>query len=106
MMAWIALASPTHMVVVSALQLQSHQRRTFMTSKPSTQHIPPEIIGKAIADADFRKQLLSDPDGVFAAHGAVVPADVKSKLQNMNSADLDDAVASFSSKLKEGGGPA
>lgn len=62
-----------------------------------------ELVGQAIIDADFRKKLLSDPEGVIQAEGFEVEQAIVDKLKAIDPVAAEAAVA----KLEEnfGGDP-
>jgi hypothetical protein len=43
-----------------------------------------ELIGRAVVDADFRKRLLTDPEGVIASEGYEVEPDVIEKIKQLD----------------------
>ena len=43
-----------------------------------------ELIGRAVVDADFRKRLLADPEGVIAAEGYEIDAELLEQIKNVD----------------------
>lgn len=55
--------------------------------------IPAEIIGRAIQDAEFRRQLLADPRGTAAAAGYELDHEQIEALQNLDPAAIEAALS-------------
>ncbi len=51
--------------------------------------LPHETIGKAIADADFRKRLLEDPRATLAADGVKADDDTISQIEALDPATVE-----------------
>lgn len=62
-----------------------------------------ELVGQAIIDADFRKKLLADPEGLIQAEGFEIDQAIIDKLKAIDPVAAEAAVA----KLEEnfGGDP-
>jgi hypothetical protein len=62
-----------------------------------------ELVGQAIIDADFRKKLLADPEGLIQAEGFEIDQAIIDKLKAIDPVAAEAAV----SKLEEnfGGDP-
>lgn len=54
--------------------------------------IPPELIGRAIQDPEFRRQLLSNPEGAVAETGYELDRDQIEALKNLDPAAIDQAI--------------
>lgn len=54
--------------------------------------IPPELIGRAIQDPEFRRQLLSNPEGTVAETGYELDRDQIEALKNLDPAAIDQAI--------------
>jgi hypothetical protein len=55
--------------------------------------IPAEIIGRAIQDAEFRRQLLADPRGTAATAGYELDDEQIEALQNLDPAAIEAALS-------------
>lgn len=55
--------------------------------------IPAEIIGRAVQDAEFRRQLLSDPRGTAAAAGYELDREQIEALQNLDPESIEAALS-------------
>lgn len=64
-----------------------------------------ELIGKFITDPSFRKQLIADPDTVFADHNVPMPPGLADKIKNMDHSSINTHISDFISKAKVSGGP-
>lgn len=54
--------------------------------------LPPELIGRAIQDPDFRRRLLEDPRGVVAAEGYELDGAQLDALSRLDRETVDDAI--------------
>jgi hypothetical protein len=54
--------------------------------------LPPELLGRAIQDSDFRRRLLADPGGVVAAEGYDLDDAQLDALSRLDPAIVDDAI--------------
>lgn len=54
--------------------------------------IPPELIGRAIQDPDFRRRLLADPQGAVTAEGYELDQDQIEALQELDPEAIDEAI--------------
>ncbi len=54
--------------------------------------IPPELIGRAIQDADFRRRLLADPESAVTAEGYALDQDQIEALQELDPEAIDEAI--------------
>lgn len=54
--------------------------------------IPPELIGRAIQDADFRRRLLADPESAVKAEGYALDRDQIEALQELDPEAIDEAI--------------
>lgn len=55
--------------------------------------LPHEVIGKAVADADFRSRLLSDPRATLAAEGVTTDDATISKIGALDPATVEKMLA-------------
>lgn len=53
---------------------------------------PPELLGRALQDADFRRSLLADPRGVAEAEGYHLDEDQLDALSQLDSKTVDEAI--------------
>jgi hypothetical protein len=63
--------------------------------------LPHEVIGRAIADADFRKRLLADPAGTLKDAGISVDDDTIKQLEALDPATVEKMVAAAGDELGE-----
>jgi len=56
------------------------------------EQIPPELIGRAVQDPEFRRQLLSDPVGAVAGTGYELDQDQIDALKELDPAAIDKAI--------------
>lgn len=54
--------------------------------------LPPELIGRAVQDPEFRRRLLTDPRGLVAAEGYHLDDDQLEALSNLDADRIDDAI--------------
>jgi hypothetical protein len=54
--------------------------------------LPPELIGRAVQDADFRRRLLDDPQQVVKAEGYELEPDQIEALQRLDPRAIDEAI--------------
>jgi hypothetical protein len=54
--------------------------------------IPPELIGRAVQDPDFRHRLLTDPQGAVAAAGFELDEDQIAALKQLDPEAVDEAI--------------
>ena len=54
--------------------------------------LPPELVGKAIQDAEFRKRLLADPATVAATEGFLLTEDQIHGLESLDAEAVDAAI--------------
>lgn len=54
--------------------------------------IPPELIGRAVQDADFRRRLLDDPEEAVAAEGFRLEPDQIAALRRLDARAVDEAI--------------
>jgi hypothetical protein len=54
--------------------------------------LPPELIGRAVQDPEFRRRLLTDPRGLVAAEGYDLDDDQLEALSNLDADRVDDAI--------------
>jgi len=54
--------------------------------------LPPELIGRAVQDPEFRRRLLTDPRGLVAAEGYDLDDDQVEALSNLDADRVDDAI--------------
>jgi len=57
--------------------------------------IPPELIGRAVQDAEFRRKLLDDPQQVVAAEGYELEPGQIEALQRLDRRAVDEAIAAL-----------
>ncbi len=67
--------------------------------------IPDEFIGRVLTDADFRAELLADPERTLKIAGIKVSQTIVDALVNMDAADFETALADFTASVKTGRGP-
>jgi Ribosomally synthesized peptide prototyped by Frankia Franean1_4349. len=56
------------------------------------EQLPPELVGRAIQDSEFRRRLLADPDVVVAAEGYDLTDAQLEALRNLDAAAVDQAI--------------
>ena len=56
------------------------------------EQIPPELIGRAIQDSDFRRRLLADPESAVAGEGYEFDEDQIRTLRELDPEAIDDAI--------------
>lgn len=56
------------------------------------EQIPPELIGRAIQDPDFRRRLLADPESAVAGEGYELDEDQIRTLRELDPEAIDDAI--------------
>jgi hypothetical protein len=54
--------------------------------------IPPELIGRAVQDPDFRRRFLADPQSAAAAAGYELDQDQMEALRELNPEAIDEAI--------------
>ncbi|MGH3650680.1 MAG: Os1348 family NHLP clan protein [Acidimicrobiia bacterium] len=54
--------------------------------------IPPELIGKAVQDPDFRHRLLTDPQSAVTAAGFELDEDQIAALKQLDPEAIDEAI--------------
>ena len=54
--------------------------------------LPPELIGRAVQDPEFRRRLLTDPRGLVAAEGYQLDDDQLEALSGLDAGRIDDAI--------------
>jgi hypothetical protein len=54
--------------------------------------IPPELIGRALQDPEFRRRLLSDPEAALAGSGYELDQDQIDALKDLDAEALDRAI--------------
>lgn len=54
--------------------------------------LPPELVGRAIQDAEFRRNLLTDPEAVAAAEGYDLTEAQMAALRNLDADAVDEAI--------------
>jgi len=57
--------------------------------------LPPEVIGKALADADYRTRLFDDPKGALEELGVDATDDLVGGIQGLDRAAVESFVASL-----------
>jgi len=57
--------------------------------------LPPDIIGKAISDAEFRKALFDDPQGALSAAGFEASPEIVAALNKLDRAAVEAFVSSL-----------
>jgi len=58
----------------------------------SMEQIPPELIGRAIQDSDFRRQLLADPERAVKDSGYELDQDQIAALRELDPEAIDEAI--------------
>lgn len=61
-----------------------------------------EIIGRAVADADFRRELISNPQKALQDAGYSVPADFLAAIQAASSTDLEALASEYETRFPGG----
>jgi len=56
------------------------------------EQLPPELVGRAIQDSEFRNRLLEDPAAVVAAEGFDLTDEQIEALRNLDAAAVDQAI--------------
>jgi len=56
------------------------------------EQLPPELVGRAIQDSEFRNKLLADPAAVVAAEGYELTDPQIEALRNLDAAAVDQAI--------------
>lgn len=56
------------------------------------EQLPPELVGRAIQDGEFRRRLLADPSAVAAAEGYDLTDAQIEALRNLDAASVDQAI--------------
>lgn len=56
------------------------------------EQLPPELVGRAIQNADFRRRLLADPKGVAAAEGFELTEAQMDAIRNLDAVAVDEAI--------------
>jgi len=56
------------------------------------EQLPPELVGRAIQDSEFRRRLLAYPDVVVAAEGDDLTDAQLEALRNLDAAAVDQAI--------------
>lgn len=54
--------------------------------------IPPELIGRAVQDADFRRRLLDDPEEAVTAEGYRLEPEQIEALRRLDARAVDEAI--------------
>ena len=54
--------------------------------------IPPELVGRAIQDPEFRQRLLSDPEGVARDAGWDLSSEQAQALRDLDPQAVEDAI--------------
>ena len=54
--------------------------------------LPPELIGRAVQDPEFRRRLLTDPRGLVAAEGYHLDDEQLEALSSLDADRIDDAI--------------
>lgn len=55
-------------------------------------HLPPELLGRALQDPEFRHRLLADPRAVVAAEGYDLDDEQLDALSHIDPETVDDAI--------------
>jgi hypothetical protein len=63
------------------------------------EQIPPELIGRAVQDAEFRSRLLADPKGTVTAEGYELDQDQIEALQELDPEAIDKAIEALVGEL-------
>jgi len=56
------------------------------------EQLPPELVGRAIQDSEFRNRLLEDPAAVVAVEGFDLTDEQIEALRNLDAAAVDQAI--------------
>lgn len=59
------------------------------------EQLPPELVGRAIQDAEFRRRLLADPGSVARTEGYDLTEAQIETLQNLDVGAVDEAIESM-----------
>jgi len=65
----------------------------------SMEKIPPELIGRAIQDPDFRRQLLADPENAVRDSGYEFDQDQIEALRDLDPKAIDEAIEALTGDL-------
>jgi DNA-binding MurR/RpiR family transcriptional regulator len=63
------------------------------------EQIPPELIGRAVQDPDFRRRLLSNPKEAVAAEGYELDQEQIEALQQLDPEAIDRAIEALAGEL-------
>ncbi len=67
--------------------------------------IPNEFIGRILTDAEFRAELMADPERTIKIAGIKVSQTIIDTLVNMDAAEFEAALQDFTAAVKSGRGP-
>jgi hypothetical protein len=56
------------------------------------EQLPPELVGRAIQDVEFRRRLLADPASVVASEGFDLTEEQIQGLENLDAEAVDEAI--------------
>jgi hypothetical protein len=56
------------------------------------EQLPPELVGRAIQDTEFRRRLLAEPEGVVAAEGYDLTEAQMEAIRNLDAEAVDEAI--------------
>lgn len=56
------------------------------------EQLPPELVGRAIQDTEFRRRLLAEPEGVVAAEGYDLTEAQMEAIRNLDADAVDEAI--------------
>jgi hypothetical protein len=56
------------------------------------EQLPPELVGRAIQDTEFRRRLLAEPEDVVAAEGYDLSETQMEAIRNLDASAVDEAI--------------
>jgi hypothetical protein len=56
------------------------------------EQLPPELVGRAIQDTEFRRRLLAEPEGVVAAEGYDLTEAQMEAIRNLDADAVEEAI--------------
>lgn len=56
------------------------------------EQLPPELVGRAIQDTEFRRRLLAEPEGVVAAEGYDLTEAQMEAIRNLDADTVEEAI--------------
>lgn len=65
------------------------------------EQLPPELVGRAIQDTEFRRRLLADPESVVAAEGYDLTESQMEAVRNLDADVVDEAIDAMMGDLAD-----